>query len=51
LWITKEMLGPDANFEGFHPITDQQVDGHDVLEWRPVGAAETTERGASTPAS
>jgi class 3 adenylate cyclase len=51
LWITKEMLGPEANFEGFHPIADQKVDGHDVLEWRAVGATEITERGASTPAS
>jgi hypothetical protein len=44
------MLGPEANFEGFHPITDQ-VDGHNVMEWRPVSAAENAERGASTPAS
>ena len=50
LWIAKDMLGPEANFEGFHEITDQQVDGHTVMEWRPVGAMETAERGASTPA-
>jgi class 3 adenylate cyclase len=51
LWIPKEMLGPEANFEGFQPITDQSVDGHEVFEWRPVGSTTTAERGASTPAS
>jgi len=49
LWIAKEMLGPEANFEGFREIADK-VDGHVVMEWRPAESGERLQQGASTPA-
>ena len=49
LWISREMLGPEANFEGFHAV-DQEVDGKEVMEWRPAVSAETAQR-ISAPAS
>lgn len=50
LWISKEMLGPETNPEGFRLVTDQQVDGHDALEWRADDLGDKAQRGASTPA-
>jgi len=50
LWISQDMLGPQVNPEGFRVITDQQVDGHAVMEWRADDLGASAQRGASTPA-
>ena len=50
LWISKAMLADGISPDGFRPITDQQVDGREVMEWRADALGDKAARGASTPA-
>ena len=39
IWLTRETLAVLHDQSGFQPMTMQQVNGHPVIEWRPVRAS------------
>ena len=50
LWVSRDMIGPEVNPEGFRLVPDKSVDDHDVMEWRAQEVQGQAQHGTSTPA-
>jgi class 3 adenylate cyclase len=48
LWLSREVLNQLSDRSGFHPMSDTQVDGRTVYEWRADGGLGSG-KTATTP--